>query len=229
MNKAIIIQKGAIFSIVLFCFSCTIDTPNNQNDFSRISYSEDSLSLKGPSHFISGYKPILNSEWVQMVVEIPTGTTAKWEVNKITGGMRWEIRKGVPRKVKYLGYPGNYGMIPQTLLDKRDGGDGDPLDILCIGDPLPRGSVVPVRLIGVLKLLDAGEKDNKLIAVPQSSAFDNVKTIKNLDQEFEGVTEIIETWFLNYKGPGEMKSLGFAEKQEALRILNLSMEAYIER
>lgn len=41
--------------------------------------------------------------------------------------MKWEFKKGKPRVVSYLGYPGNYGMIPKTLLSKESAGDGDPL------------------------------------------------------------------------------------------------------
>ena len=45
-----------------------------------------------------------------------------------------------PREVKYLGYPGNYGMIPRTLLPKELGGDGDPLDVIVLGPAVERGS-----------------------------------------------------------------------------------------
>ena len=48
--------------------------------------------------------------------------------------VEWEIVNGKPRKVHYLGYPGNYGFIPQTSLSKDRGGDGDPADIL-LTDP----------------------------------------------------------------------------------------------
>ena len=48
-------------------------------------------------------------------------------------------------------------MIPKTLLPVEDGGDGDPLDVLVLGEPLEKGSIVDVRLIGVLSMLDDGE------------------------------------------------------------------------
>ena len=74
------------------------------------------------------------------MIEIPTGTTAKWEVVKPSGELRWEFDQGRPRVVRYLGYPGNYGMIPRTLLPKEEGGDGDPLDVVVLGPAVPRGS-----------------------------------------------------------------------------------------
>jgi len=58
-------------------------------------------------------------------------------VKKPDGIMKWAFEDGKPRVIKYLAYPGNYGMIPRTLLPKELGGDGDPLDIIMLG-PLSR-------------------------------------------------------------------------------------------
>ena len=185
------------------------------------------MTIDGEHHFVDGYEPAIDSVWIRMVVEIPTGTAAKWEVNKITGNLDWEIRNGAPRVVKYLGYPGNYGMIPQTLLDKNEGGDGDPLDVICLGIPVDRGSVIAVKLVGILKLLDGGEQDDKLIAVPSSSHFDEIDNLIELDQEFKGISTILETWFSNYKGPDEMEFLGFGTVEEAKEVLQIAMEKYI--
>jgi len=63
-------------------------------------------------------------------------------------------------------------MIPQTLLSKENGGDGDPLDVIILGPSISRGSVVKAHLIGVLKLLDGGEQDDKLIAIIDNSIID---------------------------------------------------------
>ena len=72
------------------------------------------------------------------IVEIPAGACEKWEV-KLDGVMRWDMKDGKPRHVKYLGYPCNYGMVPRTMLGKELGGDGDPLDVLMLGPAVPRG------------------------------------------------------------------------------------------
>jgi inorganic pyrophosphatase len=186
----------------------------------------DTRTIKGEKNFLTGYPTVTSDGRVNVVVEIPAGTDAKWEVSKSEGLLQWEIRNGRPRVVQYLPYPGNYGMVPRTLLPKEAGGDGDPLDVLVLGHWERRGTVMPVKLIGVLKLLDNGEQDDKLLAVPAVGPLSQVKNLKELDASHPGVTQIIETWFTNYKGPGKMKSLGFADPESAQQILDTSIKAY---
>jgi inorganic pyrophosphatase len=152
-------------------------------------------------------------------VEIPAGSNQKWEVKK-NGKLVWDQKNGKNRYINYLAYPGNYGMIPQTL-----SGDGDPFDILVLGPGKKRGAVIKAKVIGVLKTLDDGEEDDKLIAVYDSSELDkiesettnlyNVSNLKQMRSEFPGVLEIISLFFLNYKGKsGNMKTLGFSELKD---------------
>ena len=128
-------------------------------------------TLVGPKNFLKDFEPINSDGTINVVIEIPAGTAAKWEVDKKDGSLKWEFKEGKPRIVKYLGYPGNYGMVPQTLLSKELGGDGDPLDVLVLGKMVPRGSVVDAKLIGILKFLDGGEQDDKLLAVLPGTPF----------------------------------------------------------
>ena len=186
----------------------------------------DDYTLIGPQHMLEGYPARNEDGTVNVVVEIPTGTTAKWEVDKTDGSLRWEFRNGVPRVVQYLGYPGNYGMVPRTLLAVEDGGDGDPLDVLVIGDPVERGTVVRVNLLGVLRLLDGGEVDDKLIAVIDGHPFQTAKSLEDLQRSFPGVTTIIETWFTSYKGPGGLTSSGWGEAADAYSILDAAIATY---
>jgi inorganic pyrophosphatase len=186
----------------------------------------DEYTLTNEKHFVRDYAPLDHSGDINVVIEIPTGTNAKWEVNKTTGELKWEFRKGKPRVVSYLGYPGNYGMIPRTLLPKELGGDGDPLDVLVLGSALPRGSVVKAHAIGMLKLLDNGEQDDKIIAVLQNSDMGKISSIEELRHEFNGAAEIIETWFSNYKGPGKIESKGFTSVAEAEKVIRTAIEAY---
>lgn len=163
------------------------------------------------------------------IVEIPTGTSAKWEVSKENlKAVYWEYKDEKPRIVNYLGYPGNYGAIPGTALPKELGGDGDPLDVLILGQAIPRGEVVGVRLIGVLKMLDDGEQDDKLIAVlTEDSPFAHIESMAQLDAEYPGVSEIVGLWFANYKGPdGGMEALGFAEADVAGQVLDAAAAQY---
>jgi inorganic pyrophosphatase len=163
------------------------------------------------------------------VVEIPTGSTQKWEVEKPSGDLKWEFKHGKPRVVQYLGYPGNYGMVPRTLLSQENGGDGDPLDVLILAPAVPRGSIVEVKIIGLLKMSDTGERDDKLIAVMAGDVFDKVDSIDDLDVEFPGVTNIVETWFANYKGQGKVEIDGFASRKKANKVLARALEDYKDR
>ncbi len=72
----------------------------------------------GDTHFIADFPARSESGAVNVVIEIPAGTDAKWEVTKPDGTLAWQIKDGKPRVVQYLGYPGNYGMVPRTLLPK---------------------------------------------------------------------------------------------------------------
>ncbi len=187
-------------------------------------------AIEGRAHFIDGYSARGDTPGtVRVVIEIPTGTTQKWEVDKADGLLRWEIRDGRPRLIDYLGYPGNYGMVPRTLLASDDGGDGDPLDVLVLGPPMERGAVVEARIIGVLNLLDGGEQDDKLVAVMDDTAFAQVTTIAELRRSHPGVTDIVETWFTSYKGPGEMTSSGYGEAAAADVILTRAVNTYASK
>jgi inorganic pyrophosphatase len=182
--------------------------------------------LSGPRNFVSGYPPLNADGSVNAVIEIPAGTTAKWETLHDGSAIEWEAEAGGRRVVRYLPYPGNYGMVPGTLLPQGAGGDGDPLDIIVLGDAPPRGSVVAVRLVGVLRLLDDEEQDDKLVAVVPKGPLGDVRDLDDLEQSYPGVAEILEIWFTGYKGPGRIESLGYEKAPAAERILRDAAEAY---
>jgi inorganic pyrophosphatase len=188
----------------------------------------DPYTLVGPRNFLTGYPAQLPNGNVHVVVEIPAGSTAKWEVDKADGALRWEFEQGKPRIVEYLGYPGNYGMVPRTLLPEALGGDGDPLDVVVLGPSADRGAVVEARIVGVLRLLDDGEQDDKLLAVMSGTALAGVADLDELERRFAGTTRIVETWFANYKGPGRMQSKGFGNAAEAQRVLSAAIKAFEE-
>ena len=87
-------------------------------------------------------------------------------------------------------------MIPQTLSPEEIGGDGDPLDVLLLGEAVPRGAYVKGKLIGVMYMKDHGETDDKLLAVTEGSPFENINTVSELKEQFPGTLEILQTWFL---------------------------------
>ncbi len=141
---------------------------------------------------------------MQAVIEIPAGTNHKYEYNYDSKSFECEIIDGKERVVKFLPYPGNYGFLPGTLMDKDRGGDGDALDVLILGETVPQGSVLAIQPIATLKLLDRGEEDHKIIAVPLNKDL-NVLGISSYNELPESVKQIVQTWFASYKGPGKME------------------------
>ncbi|HAA45606.1 MAG: inorganic pyrophosphatase [Halomonas sp. 54_146] len=202
-------------------FSDTTPIAQNMN-------ATDEFTIVGDDDLMS-MEAIKPDGSVRAIIEIPTGTSAKWEVSKDDPkAVYWEYKNGEPRVVNYLGYPGNYGAIPGTALPKEFGGDGDPLDVIVLGQAVPRGEVVDVNVIGVLKMLDGGEQDDKLIAVlTQDSPFAHIESMAQLDSEYPGVSQIIDLWFANYKGPdGGMEGLGFEDAASARAVLEAAAENF---
>ncbi|HOZ30867.1 MAG TPA: inorganic diphosphatase [Bacteroidales bacterium] len=224
--KKILLALGLV-SIVLLISGCNCnESPANIVSVQDTTQNQSIYVLSGEKHFLKEYEPLCENGDINVVVEIPAGTLEKWEVDKKEGNMKLEFVDEKPRIVQYLAYPGNYGMIPQTLLPKELGGDGDPLDVIVLGDSSPRGSVIQCKVIGVLVMFDRGEQDDKLIAVKKDSPFYDINSIAELDEKFIGVSEIISIWFANYKGPGKIEVVGFEEKQTADNILKTSIEEF---
>ncbi len=90
------------------------------------------------------------------VVEIPMGSSVKYELDKTTGLLKLD-------RVLYSAvyYPANYGFIPQTLAE-----DDDPLDILILcQEPVAPLTLVAARAIGLMTMIDSGKRDHKILAV----------------------------------------------------------------
>jgi inorganic pyrophosphatase len=90
------------------------------------------------------------------VIEIPMGSSVKYELDKETGLLRLD-------RILYSAvyYPANYGFIPQTLAE-----DDDPLDVLVLcQEPVAPLTLVNARAIGLMTMIDSGKKDHKVLAV----------------------------------------------------------------
>lgn len=109
-----------------------------------------------------------------MITEIPAGGFTKYELDHATGFLFVDRFQSMP-----VAYPVNYGSVSQTLAD-----DGDPLDaVVYTRAPLQPGSLIRVRPIGIMKMIDAGEVDDKIVAVPTSKldpTYDDIKTVDDL-------------------------------------------------
>lgn len=98
---------------------------------------------------------------VKVVVEIPKGSFYKYEIDKQDGALT--LDRPMNQKIPY-----NYGFIPGTLC-----GDGDPLDVFVVSHhPIPPLTKLEVVIIGVLKCVDNGDEDDKIIAVIEGEAID---------------------------------------------------------
>lgn len=221
-------RYNIILAFVLFCLIISCNNTVSTKVDGAIQETDSLYVLKGEKHFFNDYEPYCENGDINAIIEIPAGTLEKWEVDKKDGSMRLEFVDEKPRIVQYLAYPANYGMIPQTVLPKELGGDGDPLDVLVLGDACERGEVVPCKLIGVMIMLDRGEQDDKLIAVKKGSPYYSVNSIAGLNEKFPGITEILKIWFTNYKGVGKIEVKGFEEKNVADEILESAVREFGE-
>jgi inorganic pyrophosphatase len=186
------------------------------------------ITVKNVNNFLSDIEAFASDSLVNVVIEIPAGTNQKWEVNKETGQIEWEqITPDSMRIIDYLAYPANYGFVPQTLLSKDRGGDGDPVDVFVLGPSIAREQVVKVRIVGIIHLLDANEVDSKLLAVDVHNPGFDVNSFEALEKNYPGATDILRIWLLNYKGGGEAEILSVKEEMPALRFLMEAHKAYL--
>jgi len=151
----------------------------------------------------------------QMVVEIPAGTTEKWQTDAISGQFYHDQINGTPRVINFLPYPMNYGMVPQTVLVREKGGDGDPIDIITLAPSQARGTVNQVKIVGALRLSERGEMDTKILATLPGGPFQDIDELSELLMHYPGTVEIIRLWFEGYKGPGSFLFQGYANRAEA--------------
>ncbi|EHN11140.1 Inorganic pyrophosphatase [Patulibacter medicamentivorans] len=142
-----------------------------------------------------------------MFVEIPKGSRNKYE---------WDPEVGAIVFDRYLYssvvYPADYGFITDTL-----GEDGDPLDALClVSDPTFPGCRIPVRAVGLFKMIDNGEVDDKVVCVPVDDP--NWKGVETLDDISDQLKTEISHFFAIYKQPeGKIVEVqGYRSREEAL-------------
>ena len=163
--------------------------------------------------------PAMEGDAVNVVIEIPAGTNTKIEYDVKAGAFKPDQVDDKDRVVAFLPYPGNYGFIPSTMMDTDKGGDGDALDILVIGESRPTGSVLKAKPIGTLILKDGGELDTKIIAIPVDESERTLKAdnFLTLMLDHDPAKRIIEDWFLNYKGKGQMELIRWEDENYALQ------------
>ena len=152
-----------------------------------------------------------------VIVEIPKGSTNKYELDKETGLLRLD-------RVLYSAvyYPADYGFIPRTYCD-----DGDPLDALVLGqEPVYPLTIVQARAVGVMRMRDDKGVDDKIVAVSvRDPSFDGYTDKSQLPAH---VLRQVQRFFQDYKVL-EHKQVVIEDMlgpEDALRIIRESLELY---
>lgn len=132
--------------------------------------------------------PGAGTDVVYVVVEIPKRSRNKF-IYDLEGGFI-KLDRVLHSS---LHYPGDYGFIPRTLYD-----DGDPVDVLVMtNEPGASGCIIEARPLGIFRLLDRGQHDDKILAVPATDPlFANYRTLSDVPQHF---LEEVKHFFTVYK------------------------------
>ena len=156
---------------------------------------------------------------INVMVEVSAGSINKYEIITESGQLKLD-------RVGYssLAYPFTYGAIPLTW-DL----DGDPLDveIVNITEPLVPGSLVEARVIGVMKFVDGGEIDDKIIAVMNDDKrADHIKTFEDLGEYWMKETRYYWENYKALKKPGTGVVETFHGPEEAIKVIAECAERY---
>ncbi|WP_211308376.1 inorganic diphosphatase [Calidifontibacter indicus] len=159
---------------------------------------------------------------INVVVEIGKGSSLKIEWDRENKVMKLDrVEPAIFAK------PTSYGFIPQTLDE-----DGDELDVLILTDePLPTGLVMEGRVIGVMKFVDDGEVDDKVVVVPSDDR-NTGDAITSLDQVQPQLIKQIEFHFNNYKAlkkPGSTKVEHWGDVAEAIEVIHESIQRWNDK
>ena len=155
-----------------------------------------------------------------VVVEIPRGSRNKYELNKVTGLFQLD-------RVLYsaVHYPGDYGFFPQTYAQ-----DDDPLDALVmVTVPTFPGCVIDVRPIGLFRMKDKDEMDEKVLCVPTSDPlYDGYDDIGDVPGHFLREVEHFFSIYKDLEG-GRVQPLGWEDGRGARTAINDAVARYTLR
>lgn len=159
-------------------------------------------------------------ELINVIVEIPKGSKNKYEVDKETGLIKLD------RAMKSAqDYPFDYGFVPQSLWE-----DGDPLDVVLLTTyPLAPGILVEARPVAVMHMIDGGDGDDKIIAVPKDDPrWDDVKDLGNINKH---TIKEIQHFFETYKSIDKkvVEIPGTEGREAALEAVKKGLVLYAEK
>lgn len=161
--------------------------------------------------------PSGTKEEMNVIIEIPKGCKNKYEIDKETGLIALDRVTHTTQDM-----PFDYGFVPQTLWE-----DGDPLDVIVLTTyPLDSGILARVRPVGMMDMVDSGEGDVKIIAVPISDP--RWKEVLDLKDVNKHTLKEMEHYFTTYKKlqNKEVVIKGFGDKSEAEKAFEKAVEMY---
>lgn len=166
-----------------------------------------------PTHPYRVAQPANAPDEALLVVEIPAGGMVKYEI-RADGLLHVDRFLSMP-----VAYPANYGSLPSTRA-----GDGDPLDALVLTRvPLQPGSAIRFRPVGVLRMQDRGEADEKVIGVPVDAVDPTYAFIRDVSDLPAIERARIEAFFRVYKdlpaGANTVELAGWGDAAEARRLV----------
>ena len=159
---------------------------------------------------------------INVIIEIPKDAEpVKYEVDKASGAIFVDRILSTPMR-----YPCNYGYVPHTLC-----GDGDPADVVVLMPlALIPGSVIRVRPVGVLRMSDRGEADEKIIGVPTDNVDPAYAAIRDIGDLPQAERERIEAFFRVYKdlpaGGNGVRLHGYGDADEAWALIRQAREGH---
>lgn len=161
---------------------------------------------------------------INVVIEIPMGSTQKIEFRRNIPGGAFEIDRIEP---DLFAKPTNYGFIPQTLDE-----DGDELDVLLVSPlQLTTGTFMKARVLGVMKFVDDGEVDDKIIAVPADdrNSGNAYQTLEDLPQQLIEQLRFHFNHYKDLKKPGTTEVKEFAGLEEAKKVIAEAIKRWNEQ
>ncbi len=169
-------------------------------------------------HDISAGKNIPDE--VNTIVEIPKGSKNKYEIDKETGMIALDRVAHTAQD-----FPFDYGFVPQTLWD-----DGDALDVILLTTyPLHPGILVRVRPVALMGMIDSGDSDDKLIAVPvEDPRWDHVKDLGDINKHTIKEMEHFYSTYKKIQGK-EVEVTGFKGVDVAKEAIERSQKLYKEQ
>ncbi len=159
---------------------------------------------------------------INVVIEIPQGSSHK--IEWVRDMAAFKLDRVEPT---IFAKPTNYGFIPQTIDE-----DGDELDALVItNQPLYTGIFLKARVIGVLKFIDDGEVDDKIVVVPADDrqTGDAINTLDDLNNQLKNQIEHHFNHYKDLKKPGSTLVKGWGDVEEAKAIIKLAIGRWDNR